>query len=109
MFIGRENELFDLNAMYAEDKFHLFVLYGRRRVGKTTLINEFCKDKPTIFLSALNTSSQENLEALSKAIYEKNYPGRNSYLYPPFHLVQNHSYYKIELQKQSQASLSLLE
>lgn len=38
-------------------------------MGKTALINEFCKDKPTIFFSALNASSQENLEALSKAIY----------------------------------------
>lgn len=32
------------------------------------LINEFCKDKPTIFFSALNTTGKENLEALSKAI-----------------------------------------
>jgi hypothetical protein len=39
------------------------------------LINQFCKDKPAIFFSALNASSQENLEALSKAIYEKEHPG----------------------------------
>ena len=39
-----------------------------RRVGKTALINEFCKDKPTIFFSALNTTGKENLEALSKSI-----------------------------------------
>jgi len=38
-------------------------------VGKTALINEFCKDKSTVYFSALNASSQENLEALSKAIY----------------------------------------
>ncbi len=38
-------------------------------MGKTALINEFCKEKPTIYFSALNASSQENLEALSKAIY----------------------------------------
>ncbi|MCI7098002.1 MAG: ATP-binding protein [Lachnospiraceae bacterium] len=38
-------------------------------MGKTALINEFCKDKPVIFFSALNASSRENLEALSKAIY----------------------------------------
>ena len=29
---------------------------------KTALINEFCKDKPTIFFSALNTTGKENLE-----------------------------------------------
>lgn len=32
------------------------------------MINEFCKDKPTIFFSALNTTGKENLEALSNAI-----------------------------------------
>jgi AAA+ ATPase superfamily predicted ATPase len=45
MFVGREKELSDLNEMYEQDKFQLFVLYGRRRVGKTTLLNEFCKEK----------------------------------------------------------------
>ena len=78
MFHCRENELYDLNRRYKKGNFECIVVYGRRRVGKTALINEFCKDKPTIFLSALNASSQENLEALSKAIYEKSYPGVES-------------------------------
>ena len=69
MFYCRENELNELNRRYQKSKFECIVIYGRRRVGKTALINEFCKEKPTIFLSALNASSQENLEALSKAIY----------------------------------------
>ena len=50
MFIGRESELEALNQMYMQDKFQLFVLYGRRRVGKTTLLNEFCKGKDSIFI-----------------------------------------------------------
>ncbi len=49
--------------------FECIVIYGRRRVGKTALINEFCKGKLTIYFSALNASARENLEALSKAIY----------------------------------------
>ena len=48
MFIGRENELNELNMLYEQDRFHLFVLYGRRRVGKTTLLNEFCKNKDVL-------------------------------------------------------------
>lgn len=67
-FYCREDELRKLNKRYADDKFECIVIYGRRRVGKTALINEFCKDKPTVFFSALNTTGKENLEALSRAI-----------------------------------------
>lgn len=69
MFYCREEELNTMNRRYEKGRFECVVIYGRRRVGKTALINEFCKDKPVIFFSALNASSQENLEALSKAIY----------------------------------------
>jgi AAA+ ATPase superfamily predicted ATPase len=45
MFIGREAELKKLNEMYISGKYECAVIYGRRRVGKTTLIKEFIKDK----------------------------------------------------------------
>ena len=67
-FYCRDNELRKLNKRYAGDKFECIVIYGRRRIGKTALINEFYKDKPTIFFSALNMTGKENLEALSKSI-----------------------------------------
>ena len=67
-FYCRDDELRKLNKRYEGGRFECIVIYGRRRVGKTALINEFCKDKPTIFFSALNTTGKENLEALSKAI-----------------------------------------
>lgn len=85
MFHCRDKELRDLNKRYNKNAFECIVVYGRRRVGKTALINEFCKGKPTIFFSALNASSQENLEALSKAIYEKDHPGADTApVYPSF-------------------------
>ena len=85
MFYCREKEISDINKRYAKNKFECLVVYGRRRVGKTALINEFCKDKPTVFFSALNATSQENLEALSKAIYEKEHPGAEAApVYPSF-------------------------
>jgi AAA+ ATPase superfamily predicted ATPase len=70
MFIGREKELADLNEMYMQDRFQLFVLYGRRRVGKTTLLNEFCKDKPTIFYSAEQSNDKLNLEKFSAQVFK---------------------------------------
>ena len=78
MFHCRENELRDMNRRYNKGNFECLIVYGRRRVGKTALINEFCKNKPTVFFSALNASDKENLEALSKAIYEKDHPGMDS-------------------------------
>lgn len=69
MFYCREDELCTMNSRYQKGRFECIIIYGRRRVGKTALINEFCKGKPTVYFSALNASSQENLEALSKAIY----------------------------------------
>ena len=40
IFIGREKELADLEELYIQEKFQLFVLYGRRRVGKTTFLEK---------------------------------------------------------------------
>lgn len=77
-FYCREDELRKLNKRYADDKFECIVIYGRRRVGKTALINEFCKDKPTIFFSALNTTGKENLNALSKSIMNFERPDMES-------------------------------
>lgn len=74
MFYGREEELRRMNRRYEKGRFECIVIYGRRRVGKTALINEFCKGKPTVYFSALSASAQENLEALSRAIYAFQHP-----------------------------------
>ena len=58
MFHYRESELAKLNRRYQNRQFECIVIYGRRRVGKTALINEFCKDKKTIFFSALNATER---------------------------------------------------
>ena len=67
-FYCREDELRKLNKRYTGNKFECIIIYGRRRVGKTALINEFCKDKPTIFFSSLNTTEKENLDGYSCAM-----------------------------------------
>ena len=74
-FIGREKELTELNELYLQDRFQLFVLYGRRRVGKTTLLNEFCKNKDAIFYSSEQSNNKLNLEKFSSCVfsfYEEN-------------------------------------
>lgn len=73
-FYGRSEELKKLNHRYENQDFECIIIYGRRRVGKTALINEFCRGKNAVFFSALNTTAQENLTALSAAIWEYERP-----------------------------------
>ena len=68
MFIGRKQELTKLNELYHKKGFQFPVIYGRRRVGKTALINEFIKDKDAIFFTGIESNAQQNLENLSKSI-----------------------------------------
>ncbi|MCL1809729.1 MAG: ATP-binding protein [Clostridiales bacterium] len=70
MFVGREKELQTLNQLYQTGKFQFPVLYGRRRVGKTALINQFARGKETVFFTGLETTAKQNLENLSKAIFD---------------------------------------
>lgn len=69
MFIGREKELLKLNQLYNTEGFQFPVIYGRRRVGKTALINEFIKDKDAISFTGLESTVSQNLENLSRAIH----------------------------------------
>lgn len=49
MFVNRVSELELLEKRYASGKAEFFVLYGRRRVGKTELLARFCEGKRSIF------------------------------------------------------------
>ncbi len=68
MFIAREKELTLLEALHASDKFEYLVLYGRRRVGKTSLLKEFSKNHPVIFYSAQAKNDSLNLSDFSKTL-----------------------------------------
>ena len=68
MFVGRTEELKSLTEYYNSGKYECAVIYGRRRVGKTELINEFVKGKRHIFFTAVEGTFHKNLEILSKAI-----------------------------------------
>ena len=61
MFIGRKNELRVLEETYQMSGFRMTVIYGRRRIGKSTLIREFLKDKPASYYVASQTSLEDNI------------------------------------------------
>jgi AAA+ ATPase superfamily predicted ATPase len=55
-FIDREEELRILEREWQSPGGRLIILYGRRRVGKTRLIDEFIRDKPGILSIAEDVS-----------------------------------------------------
>lgn len=76
-FIGRESELQTLEALYSASGFQTVALYGRRDVGKTTLLRRFTADKPAVYFTAREPSrlvaqsdhNMANVAAFSKEIY----------------------------------------
>lgn len=67
-FIDREKELAALKREYDRRGSSLVVIYGRRRVGKTALISEFIKDRPSIYFLATQESETQNLRAFQACV-----------------------------------------
>ena len=84
MFVGRQRELNQLERLYRTDCFQFAVIYGRRRMGKTTLIHRFVQDRETIFFTAIEASVQENLEHLSAEIASCERGGDPPPVFPTF-------------------------
>ena len=63
-FIGRRKELEALEQEYQRDG-GFVVLYGRRRVGKTTLIKEFIKDKTAFYFLATEEVESQSMKRLA--------------------------------------------
>lgn len=76
MFIGREQELAFLNSRYEDSNGQLIVLYGRRRIGKTETLREFCKDKPHIFFSCQECTDKLQLKNFSKKLLNEDIPAK---------------------------------
>ena len=73
MFVGREAELEFLESKYRARAGQLVVLYGRRRIGKTETLRQFCKDKPHVFFVCQECSDKLQLKNFSdKMLREDN-------------------------------------
>ena len=79
MFYGRKEELKTLNKEYLKDN-SLVSIFGTRRIGKTSLINEFIKDKKAIMFQAKEVSNQDNLKSFSFKILES-FKRNDEYIY----------------------------
>ncbi len=70
MFLDRTKELKLLEQLYAEKKPKLIILYGKRRVGKTELLNEFAERHKALYLSARQESEKDQLKKISEETAE---------------------------------------
>lgn len=74
-FIGRDQELLALEKMYQKSTFQMLVLYGRRRIGKTTLLNQFAIGKNPLFYTGIESKDDENLREFGTAIFQHFHSG----------------------------------
>ncbi|MBR1507961.1 MAG: ATP-binding protein [Eubacterium sp.] len=70
-FIDRVNEFQTLTNEYNRKGSSFVVIYGRRRLGKTTLINEFCKDKRCINFLATEEEESNNIRSFKDVVAEE--------------------------------------
>ena len=68
MFIGRDQELAVLTELADRGRPELFVLYGRRRVGKTELLQQFCEGRRAVYFQAAQLREKDNLRAYRDAL-----------------------------------------
>lgn len=65
-FINREQELKVLNEKWRSNQPQFFVIYGKRRVGKTELIKQFIKGKPALYFLADKRTAPDQLKELGQ-------------------------------------------
>ena len=69
-FVDRVEEIKTLEEEYSRDGSSFVVLYGRRRVGKTTLISKFIKNKNALFFLASEEAESQNRAAFKEKVSE---------------------------------------
>ena len=67
-FIGRTDELAMLERLYSTPGYSACAIYGRRRVGKTTLIDHFCEGKPHILMEVSGGTKTATMDGLRRDI-----------------------------------------
>jgi len=70
-FINRIQEMSTLEKQYSVESSTMVIVYGRRRVGKTSLINEFIKrHSDTLYFLATEESEAQNLKYFKEQVAE---------------------------------------
>lgn len=70
MLIGRKKEIEYLQENYGKNGNRILVVYGYRGVGKTSLVQEFCKDKSSLYYNACVCSEKEQIRMMTKQLHK---------------------------------------
>lgn len=68
MFVNRGSELSWLEERHRGKQAELLVLYGRRRIGKSALLREFCREKAHVYFVASQVREPDNLDQFREAL-----------------------------------------
>lgn len=68
--LGRKKEMEQLENLYQSSQFELLIMYGRRRIGKTTILQEFSSRHRTVFFPAQEKNDALNLQDFSRLVQE---------------------------------------
>ena len=80
-FIGRERELSRLESIYSRPGVRTVVMYGRRKIGKSTLIKRFCERKRALYIQSPRGSAADVLHNLALSITAFDGVGREDYAF----------------------------
>jgi AAA+ ATPase superfamily predicted ATPase len=69
-FANRKQEFGILDRAYNDKGFQFVPVYGRRRVGKTRLVQEFIRNKPALYFMADRLPEADQLRGLGQAVGE---------------------------------------
>lgn len=76
MFVDRDRELAFLERAWASDRAEFLVVYGRRRVGKTALLRQFCLGRAHTFWVASLSSEALLRQSLTQVLWQSTHPDR---------------------------------
>ena len=74
-FVNRKNELSALEKLFEDSRAQLVIVYGRRRVGKTRLLQEFLKGKKGLYFYIPRGGEETILGELSRAVEPEFFKG----------------------------------
>lgn len=94
-FVDRKREIERLESVLAGQEAKMVVIYGRRRVGKSTLIKQVLKGKTSVYFQADETEQTNQLSLLANVIGQC-LPGFENVVYPNWYSLLEAFNHRVE-------------